>query len=493
MKSEKKVKIPRIGMFTLVMITSALFMTLRNMPMMGQTGLKMLAFNIVAAFAFLIPVALVSAELATAWAHHGGIYSWVKQAFGRHLGFLAVWLQWGQSMFGMTSILAYVAATLAYLISPAWASNRFFIFTIIVTVYWIATFANMHGNRLSGVISTVCVIAGVFFPALILFCLGGLYLISGQTVHLDCTMTLDNWIPSASHAGSLVMLLSFIFGYVGVEVSASHANEVRNARRSYPLAIFLSAIIGFIVTLVGGLIVAMVLPKETIEHNLINGIMLTFSRLFKLYGIASLMPLIAILVALGATGQVSTWIVGPVKGLLATANRGDFPPTFRKLNKKGIPAHLLIFQAIILTIVSLAILLIPSVNLSFLLLTNLAVLLYTIAYILMFVAAIRLRYTKPDVVRPYKIPGGKCGIWLVAGLGVLTSSACFFIGFIPPDGISKKEVVLVELFMGIGLILMVIVPFIIMRFKPASWNKGKITEDQRAVKPKKNSNKTNNV
>ena len=245
---------PQMGLFTLVMVTSALFMTLRNMPMMAQTGMRMVVFNIIAAFAFLIPVALVSAELATAWAHHGGIYSWVKQAFGRRFGLLAVWLQWGQSMFGITSILAYVAASVAYLINPAWASNRYFIFTVIVVVYWIATLANMHGTRLSGVISSVCVCVGVFFPSLILLILGACYLFGGNTIHLDCSMTATNWVPSLRHAGSFVMLLSFIFGYVGVEVSASHAAEVKNVRRTYPLAIFLAAIIGFAVTLLGGLV-----------------------------------------------------------------------------------------------------------------------------------------------------------------------------------------------------------------------------------------------
>jgi amino acid transporter len=71
----------RIGVFTLIMITSALFMTLRNFPMMAETGLQMIFFNLITVFAFLIPIALVSAELATGWPHNG-VYFWVKEAFG---------------------------------------------------------------------------------------------------------------------------------------------------------------------------------------------------------------------------------------------------------------------------------------------------------------------------------------------------------------------------------------------------------------------------
>ena len=47
------------------MITSALFLTLRNVIMMTDVGMKTIFFNVIAAFAFLIPAALVSAELAS--------------------------------------------------------------------------------------------------------------------------------------------------------------------------------------------------------------------------------------------------------------------------------------------------------------------------------------------------------------------------------------------------------------------------------------------
>ena len=213
--------------------------------------------------------------------------------------------------------------------------------------------------------------------------------------------------------------------------------------------------------------------------------MVTFSTLFKHFQILWLMPVFAALVALGAAGQVSTWIVGPVKGLLATAKRGDLPPLFREVNDKGIPRNLLIFQASIITLVGGVILLIPSINLSFLMLTNLAVLLYAIAYTLMFAAAIRLRYTKPHIERPYCIPGGLIGIWLISGLGVLTAAACFFIGFIPPAGISKKEIIIVELFMLTGMVMMTLIPFLLIRYAPASWHKGIINEDGSVTRPGK--------
>ncbi len=111
-----------LGVVTLTLMTAALFLTLRNMPMMAATGLEMVFFNVVTMCAFLIPVALVSAELATAWPKNG-VFHWVADAFGTRWGVTAVWLQWVQSVFGLTSILSCVAASLAFAWDPRLAGD----------------------------------------------------------------------------------------------------------------------------------------------------------------------------------------------------------------------------------------------------------------------------------------------------------------------------------------------------------------------------------
>jgi amino acid transporter len=47
---------------------------------------------------------------------------------------------------------------------------------------------------------------------------------------------------------------------------------------------------------------------------------------------------------------------------------------------------------------------------------SLAISTTTIAYIAVFPALIRLRYTHPDVPRPYRIPFGNVGAWVCSGL-----------------------------------------------------------------------------
>ncbi len=58
---------------------------------------------------------------------------------------------------------------------------------------------------------------------------------------------------------------------------------------------------------------------------------------------------------------------------------------------------------------------------------------YLVMYALMFVSVIVLRFTKPKTERSFRIPGGKAGLWIVAGTGLITSvlGICFM--FVHPD------------------------------------------------------------
>ncbi|APZ43581.1 APC family permease [Acidihalobacter ferrooxydans] len=454
-----------LGVVTLTLMTAALFLTLRNMPMMAATGLQMVFFNLITVFAFLIPIALVSAELATAWPKNG-VFHWVEEAFGTRWGLTAVWLQWVQSVFGITSILSYVAASLAYAFNPALASNRYFIVGVILAVYWIATLANLRGTRASGMISSVCLSAGVLLPSVVLIGMAALYVIQGRPVHLDLAPTVSNWLPLAHPQDSLVLFLSFIFGVVGIEVSATHAREIRNVRRNYPIAVFAAAALGFVVTLLGGLAVAAVVPKGQLD--LVSGSVQALKTLFDTWDLGPLVPIAALLVALGAAGQVSTWVVGPIKGLWAAGRSGNLPPLFQEVNAQGVPRNLLIVQALAMSTVALVFLVVPSVNTAFLMLTSAAVILYATMYLMLFAAAIRLRYTESDTPRPYRVPGGRVwGLWLVAGTGFVTTLACLLIGLLPP-GQGVRETIYAPA-MLIALALVITLPLLLYHWRRPAW------------------------
>ena len=116
--SSVKEKATSLTLFSLVMITIGSVDSIRNLPATALFGSSLIFFFCLAAICFLIPCALVSAELASSWAKQGGVYIWVKEAFGQRFGFLAIWFQWIENVIWYPTILAFVAGTLGYLISP---------------------------------------------------------------------------------------------------------------------------------------------------------------------------------------------------------------------------------------------------------------------------------------------------------------------------------------------------------------------------------------
>lgn len=447
------------------MMNVAIIASLRALPMMAEEGLSLVFFFVIAAIIFLIPTALVSAELATGWSEGGGVYTWVKEAFGGRWGFLAIWLQWIQNVIWYPTVLSFAGATLAYIFNPALAGNKVYMLFIILGIYWSATFANFRGMKTSGLISTIGVIAGTIFPGALIIILGLLWLPSGKPAQISLTM--KDLIPDMTSIRNIVFLAGVLLTYAGMEVSAVHAQEVKNPQRDYPRAIFLATIIVLIVFILGSLSIAIVVPQKDI--SLVAGIMQAFKTFFAAHNMTWILPAIALLVAAGAMGQVNAWIVGPSKGLFATAKNGDLPPFFQQVNRNGAPANLLIAQGIIVTTISLVFLLMPNVNSSYWILTALTAQLYLLMYSLLYAAAIKLRYSKPDVARPYKIPGGNFGMWIIAGTGILGALFAIFIGFFPPAQLSTGSAVFYKTFLISGIFIVCVAPILIYQSRKPSW------------------------
>ncbi len=456
-----------LGVFTLVMINLAIICTLRGLPILAKEGLSLIFYYVVAAVMFLIPVSLITAELATGWPPEGpgGVYIWVREAFGEKLGFLAVWLQWIQNVIWFPTVLSFLGATLAYLYDPALATNKLYMVCIILASYWGGTIASFRGMRTTGLISAIGVIGGIFVPAVFLIGLGVAWLVSGNASHI--VFSARDIIPATFDINKIVLLAGAMLIFSGIEVSAVHAEQVKDPKRDYPMATFLSAGIAIIILMLGSLAIAVVLPKNDI--SLVAGIMEAFSHFLDRFGIKWLIPVVAVLIAAGSIGELCSWIIGPSKGLYTTVKHGHLPPALNYLNKNGVPTRILYVQAVIVTLLSFVFLLMPTVSSSYWILSALCILLYLIMYVLLYAAAIRLRHAKPEVPRAYSVPGGLVGMWIVAGVGILGAIFTIIIGFFPPSQLRTGSIVFYEGFLITGTILMCAAPFIVTLFKKPSW------------------------
>ncbi|MCF0227097.1 MAG: amino acid permease, partial [Methanobrevibacter sp.] len=86
-KSTKNVY--KISLLGFICLSLASLTSIRNFPTMALNQWKLVTLTIFAIVLFLIPISLTSAELATGWSEGGGVYKWVKEAFGQKWGFTA--------------------------------------------------------------------------------------------------------------------------------------------------------------------------------------------------------------------------------------------------------------------------------------------------------------------------------------------------------------------------------------------------------------------
>lgn len=450
---------------TIAFINIAAICNIKNFPLLGEFGFSVVFLLALASIIFFIPAALISAELASGWPDKG-VYTWVSKALGERFGFLAIWLQWIENVMYYPTVLSFIAATLSYAINPDLMNHKLYVIPVILGIFWGATLVNFLGMKISGLISLVTALFGTILPVIGLLCLGTIWLSKGFPSQI--AFSWESFFPKFSSLNSLVLFSGLLFGLSGVEMSAVHAKDVVNPRVSYPKGIFLSAIsiLGF--SAVGGLSIGVIVPSHEIE--LASGGMEAFRAILAAFQIDWMMPYISLIIVFGALGMLSTWIVGPSRGLYATAMHGNLPPLFHKSNKYKMPTAILILQGIIVTVLTFTLFLFPSVNSFYWIFLSLAAILYQLMYILMFISAIVLRYKYPEVHREYKIPCGNIGMWIACTLGLSGSIFGFILGLLPPSQFSVGDLVIFETFLGVSLVIFCAVPFLIYALRKPSWH-----------------------
>jgi len=457
-----------LGVFVLAMMSVALITSLRGLPSMAEYGYGSMFFYILVAVTFLVPVSLVSAELATGWPETGGVYVWVREAFGERWGFMAVWLQWIENVIWYPTQLSFTAGALAYVFTPDLADNRVYMAVVILVVYWGCTFANFRGMKASGLISTVGVIGGVILPGALIIILAAVWLLKGNPAAVS--FKVSDLIPDMGNLDNIVFAAGAFLTFAGMEVVAVHAQEVKDPQRDYPRAIFLAAFISTVIFVLATLAIAMLVPKKDI--NIVYGIMQAFETFFARYHLEWMVHVMGFLIAVGAIGMVSTWIIGPSKGLSATGKSGDIPPILQKTNARRVPVNILWAQGVVVTLLALLFFLLPSVQASFWIMVALSTQLYLVMYIMMYAAAIKLKYSRPGVKRAYNVPGGKAGMWIVAGGGTVIAALVIIIDFLPPSQLGHTGLGYTLFYVGfllLGILFMCWVPLYMYHRRRPAW------------------------
>jgi len=464
-RSDNRVKV--LGVFALAMINVAAVLSIRNFPSMAVYGWSSIGWYIIGTILFLIPISLAGAELATGWPEGGGLYAWVRNAFGEKGGFVAIFCEWSNNLVWFPTVLAFIASTLAFALTPDLANNAIYMFSVMMLAFWGTTAIAYFGAGVTSKFTNIGVILGSIIPAALIIVFGVYWLASGQPLVIP-PFSWSEVVPTISMA-TLPFFATVILLFAGMEMAGFHALEVRNPQTDYPKAMWLSALLIFLLTVFGTLAIAFVIPADQLD--LAAGVMQALQYFFASLNLAWLVAPMAVLITIGGVVLLGAWLIGPALGLGVVAQEGNMPPLFNRHNRYGSPVAVLVIQALIGTVISLLYVFLPSVNQAYWILSAMTVELLCIVYVFVFAAVIKLRYTAPAQPRAFTIPGGMAGVWLVGGMGAFGVIFTFIVGLIPPGliGFSGIGYVLAVLF---GTFILAVPPLIFLKLKKPEWKEG---------------------
>lgn len=462
----------KMSLMSFFAITASMVMTVYEYPTFATSKMSLVFYLLVGGFLWFIPVALCSAEMATVqgW-EKGGLYTWVSKTLGRKWGFAAIFFQWFQITVGFITMIYFIIGALSYALNwPSLNTNVWLKLIGTLVIFWLITVSQFAGTKNTAKIAKVGFFVGILATGVLLFILSTIYIAQGNPVKVS--FGIDDWIPDFTKVNTLVVFVSFILAYAGVESSASHVKDMENPGKNYPKAILMLVISTIILDTLGGATVAATIPQNQLSLN--TGVIQAYSYLIHHFGGGEwLVRIIAIIICLGVIAEIATWVVGPSTAMLEAAKNGLLPKQMGKVNKHNVPTNIVLIQGIIVSIWAVVLTLGGGgANLSFFVAMALTVCIYLLSYLLLFLSYIKLVKEKENMTRAYHIPGGKKVKISVAIIGLFVSVFAFFISFFPPNdiGYGKGGVYLAILIIS-WLIILVIPLWIYKVFDDKGKNK----------------------
>jgi glutamate:GABA antiporter len=462
-----RARIPRkaaLTWFALALLTVGSVGDLGSAPAMAVFGLPSVVLYVIPAIVFLVPAALVSAELASGW--KGGVYDWVSEGISPAMGFAAVWCQFAQTTFYYPAVLAYIASTLSYVFAPGLAHSGVYTTVVIIVLFWASVLFAARGVIAADRLASWGILIGTLIPGLLLVVMAGIYLLQGQ--HSAAPLNGHHVLPPWHGLTSIVLIVNGFFTYAGVEVNAVHVDDLRDAGREFPRAILLAVILILLVFIPPTLAISIVVPSAHI--SLTAGVMQAFRTLLDHFSLSVLEPVVAIALVLASLSGLLDWLGGPSTGLVQIGrDRGYLPRYFQRVNANGVQVRILVAQGVVITVIGLLYALVPTVSRAYWIFAALATEVYLIMYVLMFVAAGRLRRRQPNHPRGYRAPA----LMTICVVGTAASVAACVVGLFPPSQLGHTSTPLYVFGLLAGVIAVgVLPPVLLYRLRRPGWKAG---------------------
>ena len=332
--------------------------------------------------------ALSVAELAGSMPHTGGWYVYLRESWGRLAGFLFGWSELVLIRASAAGAIATVSAEYLMRSLGLEAGAGLRINLIAAALIVVAAFINIRGVRLGALVtglSTAAKFGALGAIVLLAFALGG-----------DAGATTANFsTPEAPvQAGAFgLALISVLWAYDGFADVSFAGGEVTNPQRNLPRAILAGTLAILVIYLAANLAYLYVTPAPGIAASRL----IAADTMQRLFGNAG-STFVSIVVTISAFGALNSTMLASPRVFFAMADDGLF---FRKVAAVH-PAHGTPYVAIL---VAMGLGVAFVLTRSFEQLADTFVLSIWPFYGLAIAGLYKLRMTRPDMPRPYKVPG----------------------------------------------------------------------------------------
>src|SRR5207247_260972 len=163
-----------LGLGDVVLMNIVAVVGLRWIARGARTGPASVTLWVLACVAFFVPLAAAVAELASRYPDQGGVYAWVRRAFGAGHGFICGWCLWVNNLFYFPSLLLFGAENAIAIGGDRWqwlATSRLYVVAFVLAGIWIAAVVNVVGLRTGKWLQNAGS-AGVWIPARLLIACG---------------------------------------------------------------------------------------------------------------------------------------------------------------------------------------------------------------------------------------------------------------------------------------------------------------------------------
>ena len=424
----------------------------------ARNGQSSIILWIFAALLFFVPTAYIIVELSTRFPEEGGLYVWTKLAFGDFHGFVAGWTYWIYTVFYFPGLLLASAAMSAYVggTGTAWmAQNRTFLLTASIAMLLVAVGLNIIGLNIGKWLQNAGGV-GTYLPLMMIVAVGlVLWSRQGSVTHFTWTEMMPHW-----NWDTVNFWPQMAFAFAGLELVSAMSEEVRNPQKTFPRAIFASGALIALMYIAGTVAVLMMLPSESVDPK--SGVFQAITEGSTMLRMGAVGVIAALLVTVGNAGGVGSTVAGVARIPFIVGIDRYLPEAFGKIHPRWKTPYISI---LVQAVISGAILLVAQINENtrgaYQILVDAATILYFIPFIYMYSAAIKL-YALPDRSENRSavvVPGGRLGVCIAGGLGLVVVTVGIGLSFVPPGDSSSK--ILFETKLVAGTVLSILLGLIL--------------------------------